>query len=341
MELAAAFSGEWRGRELVNENTKSPRITFDAVYEAPLENGEDLTYHLDVEFGDANTKACLLYSEYLKATEEYGGGVRTHSMTSVKSRLHLDDRQKAPFHDLAEQMGPANLYRFDPKSMATPAALQPERKFRLDADGFGLPTLLGDILEFEAERFIQLRREFCAYFPQFRSVRIETEEAQSRNLNSAGMLTSAARSVGKGIYFETAQGTTIRAQQVSDGAILFLGLLALIHSPQPPKLLLIEEPEKGVYPKRLEQIITLIRRLEEERPSGTVPQIVMTTHSPLLLSAFQPEEVTFMSRIGGDGPVRARALNDAPHIKERLGENEFYLGELWYNLTEEELFCDV
>ena len=37
--------------------------------------------------------------------------------------------------------------------------------------------------------------------------------------------------------------------------MLFLGLLALIHSPEPPKLLLIEEPEKGVYPKRLEEVI--------------------------------------------------------------------------------------
>ena len=61
----------------------------------------------------------------------------------------------------------------------------------------------------------------------------------------------------------------------------------------------------------------------------------------LLLSAFQPEEVTFMSRVNGDGPVRARSLGDAPNIKERLGEDEYYLGELWYNLTEEELFCDV
>ena len=40
-----------------------------------------------------------------------------------------------------------------------------------------------------------------------------------------------------------------------------------------------------------------------------------------------------------DAPVRARPLRDAPNIKQRMG-NEFYLGELWYNLTEEELFGD-
>ena len=36
-----------------------------------------------------------------------------------------------------------------------------------------------------------------------------------------------------------------------------------------------------------------------------------------------------------------RPLRDAPHIDERLGDGEFYLGELWYNLDEEELFQDA
>jgi len=39
--------------------------------------------------------------------------------------------------------------------------------------------------------------------------------------------------------------------------------------------------------------------------------------------------------------VVARPLRDAPHIDERLAGGEFYLGELWYNLDEEELFQDA
>ena len=61
----------------------------------------------------------------------------------------------------------------------------------------------------------------------------------------------------------------------------------------------------------------------------------MTTHSPYLLSEFQPEEVTLMRR-QPDGSAKAFPLRDAPHIRERMG-NEFYLGELWYNLDEEDL----
>ena len=56
-----------------------------------------------------------------------------------------------------------------------------------------------------------------------------------------------------------------------------------------------------------------------------------------MLSFFQPEEVTFLSRNLKTGGVRARPMRDAPNIKQRLGDGEFYLGELWYNLSEEEL----
>ena len=96
-----------------------------------------------------------------------------------------------------------------------------------------------------------------------------------------------------------------------------------------------------MYPKRLEEVIRLIRRLHEAPSGRAAPQIIMTTHSPYLLSSFEPDEVTLMVRRDGTGPVQARPLRDAPHIAERLGRGEFYLGELWYNLSEEELFADA
>ena len=138
------------------------------------------------------------------------------------------------------------------------------------------------------------------------------------------------------------RGRQFAPQQASDGAILFLGFLALAFLPGPPNLLLIEEPETGVYPKRLGQVVTLLKQLVKRTEGVRFPQIILTTHSPYVLSFFEPEEVTLLSRNGDmpDGPVRARPLRDAPNIRERLG-NDFYLGELWYNLSEGELFGDA
>jgi hypothetical protein len=221
--------------------------------------------------------------------------------------------------------------------MATPATFSEERKFRIDPDGYGLATLLDDILSFDPEEFVALRKRFCTLFPQFKSVRLSTEYAVRRAVRPDGLHTANVAE-GKAIYFESHSGA-IRAQHASDGAVLLLAFLAVAHLPEPPGLLLIEEPENGIYPERLEQVIGLLKELVQGSDGKPFPQIVMTTHSPYVLSHFKPEEVTFLSRPPDDpdGPVRARPLRDAPNIRERMG-SEFYLGELWYNLSEEELF---
>jgi predicted ATPase len=342
--LADAFSGDWQGRELVFAGEEKPVVQFEVRFDAA--DGEvrsPITYHLEVEFGFqfGRERSCRRIDEWFENNERILIGEQAQGWTGVARRSDLKpDTVRDHLDSLAERFGTASLYRFDPQLMAMPAAIDPSRKFRMDPDGFGLATLLDDILGYDPERFLDLRRDFCEFFPQFGSVRIETQQALRRQFNITGMHVTSTE-IGKGIVFETSQGRAIRAQQASDGAVLFLGLLALIHSPEPPKLLLIEEPEKGVYPKRLEEVIRLIRRLHEAPSGRAAPQIIMTTHSPYLLTSFRPDEVTLMVRRNGSGPVQARPLRDAPNIEERLSRGEFYLGELWYNLTEEELFADA
>jgi hypothetical protein len=265
--------------------------------------------------------------------------------TTIKSWKEGESADKETVEDIkaiASVLKPAHKYALDVKLMSVPAAFDSDRKFRLDSDGFGLATLLDDILGFNPELFLRLRAEFCRFFPQFKSVRVESSPAVQRHYDNPDGVYRSTEATGKAIYFESKTGQTVRAQQASDGAILFLGLLALSHLPEPPGLLLLEEPENGVYPMRLGQIIKLLKEMVNRAEGVRFPQITLTTHSPYVLSFFEPEEVTLLSRPAGepDAPVRARPLRDAPNIRERLG-NDFYLGELWYNLSEGELFGDV
>jgi predicted ATPase len=338
--LVQAFPGDWRDRELVFAGEEETVIQFEVGFGAAEgEAHSPMIYHLDVEFG--KDRSCRRIDEWSKNGDVIQITETGQGSSGVARRIGLKPGPERDQLDaIADRFRTVSLYRFDPQLMAIPAAIDPNRKFRMDPDGFGLATLLDDILGYEPERFIALRRDFCEFFPQFRSVRIESVQALNRQYSESGQH-HAGQMIGKGIFFETIHGRPIRAQQSSDGAILFLGLLALIHSPEPPKLLLIEEPEKGVYPKRLEEVIRLIRRLHEAPSGRAAPQIIMTTHSPYLLSSFQPDEVTLMVRRDGNGPVQARPLRDAPNIEQRLGQGDFYLGELWYNLSEEELFANA
>ena len=330
--LAEAFSGHWLGDDLVYENAVEPFVTLEGTWD---DFGQ---YGVRVAFAKAANRTCSTVDEWHRQTcgEQISIGSINTNRTAIYRRRHetgLGDN--AAEQALGNLLDGAHLYRLDPRLMAIPSELSPKRRFRLDPDGFGLAGLLDDILGYDLEQFAKIRNEFRRFFPQFRNVRVETEQAIRREFHETGRH-HAGEVIGKGIHFETQGGRSIRAQQASDGAILFLGFLGLANLPHPPRLLLIEEPETGIYPERLRQVIDLLRQMTTAA-GESAPQIVFTTHSPYVLSFFQPEEVTFMSR--ANGIVRARPLRDAPHIQERL--EGFYLGELWYNLSEEELFADA
>ncbi len=85
------------------------------------------------------------------------------------------------------------------------------------------------------------------------------------------------------------QEVTYWADELSEGTLYFLALLCIINQPNPPKLLLLEEPEKGIHPRRIFEVIQFIFRLAEEKDI----QVIMTTHSPTVVDMFKdmPESV--------------------------------------------------
>lgn len=327
--LEQAFSGHWQGDDLVYESATEPIVKFEGTFE---DFGK---YGFHALFARGSGRSCHLVEEWYQRETLAAMAIKSRGKTATKVAAARTNSGPLAEEDIALQqinalLDGVHLYKLDPRLMAIPSELS-VRRFRLDRDGFGLPGLLDEILGYDLEQYAKIRSQFLQFFPQYRNLRIETEPATRREFSETGQH-NTHRTVGKGIHFETQNHRSIRAQQASDGAILFLGFLALANLPHPPKMLLIEEPETGIYPERLAQVIQLLREID------TAPQIVFTTHSPYVLSLFQPEEVTYMSR-GSDGIVRARPLRDAPNIRERL--EGFYLGELWYNLSEQELFADA
>jgi predicted ATPase len=334
-------------RELVNHHSKSSVIDFEGQWECRDQNAYNQIVRLGFRLEHSDqiqnlyfTSKDWVYIDSNKLVRDTRTNI-TINESDPNIQFSSDRIQREYIHyvDLTKS---TSKYNFDPRIMASPSVSDPIRNFRLDPDGFGLANILDDILGNNPKKFISLSDTFCEYFPQFTSVQLKTSDALRRRYDEKGILLSREDN-GRGIFFETKSGNAIRAENASDGTILFLGFLALAYLPEPPNLLLIEEPENGIYPKRLEQVINLLKALITRDEGVRFPQIIMTTHSPYLLSYFQPEEVTFLSRPKNDpsGPVRARPLRDAPNIHERMHGGQYYLGELWYNLSEEELFGEV
>jgi AAA15 family ATPase/GTPase len=72
------------------------------------------------------------------------------------------------------------------------------------------------------------------------------------------------------------------AEEVSEGVLYFLALLCIVYQPNPPKLLLLEEPEKGIHPRRISEVMNFIFELARLRNV----QIILTSHSPYVVDHF-------------------------------------------------------
>lgn len=79
---------------------------------------------------------------------------------------------------------------------------------------------------------------------------------------------------------------TFPAQVLSDGTLRFSALAAALFQPDAPGLLLLEEIENGIHPTRLRLLVELLR----SRAQAGKPQVLATTHSPIVLAWLKPEE---------------------------------------------------
>jgi predicted ATPase len=121
--------------------------------------------------------------------------------------------------------------------------------------------------------------------------------------------------------FLTEGDFTIPASRLSDGTLRYLCLLAILCDPNPPPLICIEEPELGLHPDMLPKIGDLLIAASERA------QLVVTTHSDMLVDAMndQPDSVVVMEK--HDGKTQAKRLDSNAELKGFL--EKYRLGEMW------------
>lgn len=92
--------------------------------------------------------------------------------------------------------------------------------------------------------------------------------------------------------------TWYHADQISDGSILTAAYLVLAFQTKRPKLITIEEPEHGLHPSLIGHMVGVFRELV-----AMGIQVVISTHSSVLLDHVKPKEVVFLRRDADKGSV--------------------------------------
>jgi len=101
------------------------------------------------------------------------------------------------------------------------------------------------------------------------------------------------------------------ARFASDGTLKMLAYLTVLHNPDPPQFVGIEEPENFLHPRLLPELA------EECRAASARTQLLVTTHSPFFLNGLRPEEVYVLYR-DEQGYTQAVQAMDIQGIPEQI-----------------------
>lgn len=111
---------------------------------------------------------------------------------------------------------------------------------------------------------------------------------------------------------------TFDVSQLSDGTLRFICLTTLLLQPNPPSLIIIDEPELGLHPYAMGLLVEMLRSI------ATNSQVIISTQSVSMVGEFYPEEVIVVDRENDASVFRRLNSKDL----EVWLEN-YSLGEIW------------
>jgi len=118
-------------------------------------------------------------------------------------------------------------------------------------------------------------------------------------------------------------GAYLPARALSDGTLRFLTLCIMSEDSDFQGLLCFEEPENGIHPARMNAMLSLLKELAvdtslspgEENP---MRQILIATHSPVLVTLEDPNDIIYADVVKIKGPdgkpastIRCKSLKDS------------------------------
>jgi len=231
-----------------------------------------------------------------------GRGLPATMTEDVEATLHL--------HALHAFLEPgATLLRLDPDAMREPTLLlAPDAPVRFRSDrGSGLAALLDALRDRGDDAYPGIERAFRELFPAVHRLQLH-RVAENKKV----------------VRVQLADGALVDANQMSEGMLYALGFLCAEHA-DAAYALLVEEPENGLHPARIADVMRVLRRISERT------QVLLATHSPLVVNELEGAEVSVVTRTDEEG-TKVTPLTATHNYAERA--RIYKSGELWLN------YCD-
>lgn len=240
--------------------------------------------------------------------EKEKSGKPFNANPAIQGVMQLFDREAhRGVLDFRAKLSSFLFFDLQPQALKTASEIQPRPV--LSCDGGNLAAVLDSLAGEDPGSFRRLQDELKTMVPEIAHLLFRTIEGGRKFL----------------AIQENYGPDAIPSLSASDGVLKFIALLTILHSCRQPTVILLEEPENNIHPRRLEQVVESFR-VFTQRDEKAGLQIIMSTHSPYLVDKLRPEELLIVER-GPEG-TKVQPVPDRDRVHELLEDAP--LGELWH-----------
>lgn len=334
------FQKEWGGyvnvsSAVVGNNAKSIELTFvfdhkqlkrltpkspfksDAYYSIVVKPLGDTNYTLEERLYSQNLKDAERPYVFLDFKNERGTlsvyhstGIKTERFAGDTSGQELilrqisDPRRYLPSHTIRTAIAQMALYEtFDTSSRSIlRQPVNASKDMRLDSNGANLLNVINNLAINE--------------LPSYRDI-----EGMLRQING-NFEAFDFQMFGSKLYMslrETNMRRSIGMRFISDGTIRYIIMMIILLNPKSGYFLGIDEPEGRLHPDMIHSIAQMMKAASHDR------QLLVATHSPLLLNDFELEDIFVFEK----GQENATVVNKYYEDDFPQYEGELLPGQLW------------
>lgn len=117
---------------------------------------------------------------------------------------------------------------------------------------------------------------------------------------------------------EAGSDSYFNAKHLSDGTLRFMALATLLYQPNPPKVIIIDEPELGLHPFAISKLAGMVKK------ASIKTQIILSTQSVNLIDHFEPEDIITVDRKDNQSVFKRQSSDELKNWLEN-----YTMSDLW------------
>jgi energy-coupling factor transporter ATP-binding protein EcfA2 len=293
------------------------------VFSMRESGGDELTLHVPVPAPNGGNP-----DNRKRQFEVYVEGSEGSLEVTVPAQLGEDAKLAVLNHPRVKQFASAVYLHLDSAKMTETSIPDAERS-TMASDGSQLASALAWMKGAAEEELAKATSALQEIVPGVKLIRTLREQVRNQRMEKIDIdgqpvwRPVAKTLLGDRFEIEFDNGSSVPADLLSEGTVLALGLLTKLHEPERPRLVLLDDIDRGLHIEAQTKLVAVLRDLMKLDPEL---QIVCTTHSPYLLDRFEASEVRVLE-LDESRHTHALPLTEHPEFgKWKFGTQT---GELW------------